>query len=614
MYTERNFNDDLFNISKSHFIKLKLLQDFANKKISQQDFADQISIRKSKEEVNQVLKEVSDLQQKKSDGKFDEDVVLAARNLRKAGKFQEAFNKISPYIQQCKTDESANLTFGWIMYDYLKASEQNLEEYTSNLKKMNDFVQFDFKINNSKYLTTLLNAFLWSIGRVVDIELAANRIFEQFKRFIGNSSEFIEKRVLNLSAHNNDASPSRILIKKLCIELNDSNYFEFIDIIGFDWFDDYDYATSSFTNENGETKNVHPLAERMLGYHAKKLLESDEYLATRERIIAFLSQLTSTIKSHPEYEWLPYYRIKLLIKLGDKEQAFSEATQFARNKSRDFWVWQLISELVDGDERFNCLCAGLLCKTKPEMIVSLQKYSIPYLIEREMYEEAKYLLDMVIETLTRKNWKISYDLLDMQSKSWYRNSKVVKSISSLQPFADKAKKILYQNLPFRDVFVTYINNENGVINFAFIDRKIIKKGYFYKDSIDTNFNWQVNSSVKLQMTEDKKHTSLYRVYAVVKGDEKFEGYFIKKFSGTFEKVREFGFIRDSIGDIFVNPVMIKKNKLQPFSKIYGTTVRKWNTKNNRWGWEVLTIDRVEDQNLSGLDKEISEVIKITEKG
>ena len=110
MYTERNFNDDLFNISKSHFIKLKLLQDFANKKISQQDFADQISIRKSKEEVNQVLKEVSDLQQKKSDGKFDEDVVLAARNLRKAGEFQEAFNKISPYIQQCKTDESANLT------------------------------------------------------------------------------------------------------------------------------------------------------------------------------------------------------------------------------------------------------------------------------------------------------------------------------------------------------------------------------------------------------------------------------------------------------------------------------------------------------------------------
>jgi hypothetical protein len=615
MYTEKNFNDDLYKICKSYFIKLKLLQDFAYKRISQQDFVDQISSRKSKEEVNQVLKEIFDLQQKiqQNGGKVDEDPISAAKALRRAGKLQEAYNKIVPYIQQNKNDEEANITFGWIMHDYLKASEQDSGTYVSNLKKMNDHVQFDFMRNNNERVKTLLNSLLWSIIRVAEQgELPANRIFEQFKRFVGNSPSFIEKRIPSVFV--DDKLASRKLIKVLQKELNDSNYFSLIDMIGFDWLDNSDYVTSSFTGKNGETVKMRPLAEKTLNGYAKKLSQSDAYFATRERIIAFLPQLTSAININAEYEWLPYYRIKLLIKLGENEQAFSEATEFARNKSRDFWVWDLISDLVDEDERFNCLCAGLLCKTKPEMIVRLQEKSISYLVGREMYEEAKHILDKLIETRKNKGWNISPELQSMKSSSWYSNSKTAPNISSLQPFADKAKKILYRTLPLRDVFVTYINNENGVINFAFLDGNFIKRGYFYKDSIDTNFDWQVNSSIKLQMIEDKKCIYLYHVFTVGKGDEKFEGNFIKKFSGTFEKVKEFGFIRDSIAEIFVNHDMVKKNNLQPFSKIYGTTVRKWSTKNDCWGWEALTIDRVEDQNLSDFEKEISGEIEITEKG
>lgn len=617
MYTEKNFNDDLFRICRSQYVKFKLLQDFAYKRISQQDFVNQISLRKNRDEINQVLKEVYRLKQKvqQDEGRLHKDIVSAAQSLRRAGKLQEAFDKVAPYIQQNKNDKKANLTFGWIMYDYLKASEKDSANYTNNLKILNDLVQFDFKRNNNKYVTTLLKSFLWSIRRVVmQGELPANRIFEQFKRFVGNSPSFIEKRMRSVSTNNHDASPSRLLIKDLLSKLNDNNYFSLIDMIGFDWFDVLDYATSSFTVKNGETIKMRPLAEKMLNYHSKKLINSDEHIATRDRIIAFLPKLTSVINRHDEYEWLPYYRIRLLIKLGDSEQAFSEVTEFARDKSRDFWVWDLISDLVDADERFNCLCAGLLCKTKPEMIVRLQEKSIPYLLGREMYEEAKHILDKLIETRTNKGWNISPELQSMKRSNWYIDIKAAPNIYSLQPFADEAKKILYQTLPFTDAFITYINEEKGVINFMFMVGNSTKEGYFYKDSIDKDFGWKIHSPIKIRMIADKKRLNLFHVFTVEKGNEEFATNFVKKFSGTFEKVKGFGFIRDSIAEIFVNPTLVKEKKMQPFSKVTGSIVKKWDKKKNNWGWQITSIDKVEEPSGSDFEKMISGKIEVTMKG
>ena len=112
MYTQKNFNDDLFKICQSHFVKFKLLQDFANERISQDDFENQISSRKNEDEINEVLNEVNKLQQKikQNGGRFDEDPISAAKGLRKSGKIQEAFKKIVPYMcNMSKTSGKDNL-------------------------------------------------------------------------------------------------------------------------------------------------------------------------------------------------------------------------------------------------------------------------------------------------------------------------------------------------------------------------------------------------------------------------------------------------------------------------------------------------------------------------
>lgn len=607
MYTEKNFKDDLYLICKKQYVKLDLLKAFAYKRISELEFVNEISSRKDRDEINQVLKEVYILQQKvqQNGGRFDEDPISAARALRKEGKLQEALNKIEPYIQENKSDEEAKITYAWIIYDYLKASEQDLAIYVNYLKKMNEFVQFDFSINNES-VEILLKSFLFSIWRVVmQGELPANIIFEQFKRFVGNSLSFIEKRVLDLSADDNYPSPSRLLINELRSRLNDSNYFSLIDMIGFDWFDDFDYVTSSFTGKNGETVENRPLAEIMMNYHAKKLIDSDEEFATREKIMDLLQQIAVVINKHPEYEWLPYYRIKLLIKIGNNKQAFSELTEFARIKSNEFWVWDLLSDLSEEDEQFHCICAGLLCNTKPKNVVKLQEKSIKILLKRDMYEESKYILDKLIETRTNEGWMISVELKSMTEDNWYINCKSIQNIESLQPYANQGKKILYRSLPLTDAFITYINDEKGIINFQYILGNTTKKGYFYKNTIDKDFQLQIYSLIKIQMIADKKHENLFHVYSIEKGNEEYRSNFVKKFCGIFEKIKEFGFIRDCVDEIFVNPNLIKEKKIRPFSMVSGSIIKNWDNKINSWVWQIISIDRVEKPSIKDYEKKIS---------
>lgn len=617
MYTEKNFNDDLYLICMNQYVKFDLLKAFAYKRITELEFVNKISSKKDEDEINKVLKEVYNLQQKvqQNGGRFDEDPISAARDLRKNGKLQEAINKIVPYIKDNKSDEEAKITFAWIMYDYLKASEQNWINYVNLLKKMNDFIQFDFRINN-QYLKILLRSFLFSINKVVvQGELPANRIFEQFKRFVGNSPSFIEKRIYDVSADNNYLSPSRLLIIKMIEKLNDINYFSLIDMIGFYWFDDSDYVTSSFTGENNKkVERTNSLAENILNYHARKLIDSDEHFATREKIMNFLHQLAIVINNHPEYEWLPYYRSKLLIKVGNKKQAFSELTEFARNKSREFWVWDLLSDLLEEDEQLHCICAGLLCKTEAKKIVKLQEKSVKYLLKREMYEESKYILDKLIETRTNEGWKISVEIQSMTNESWYINSKSIQNIDSLQPYADQAQKILYRSLPLTDTFITYINDEKGVINFQYILDNTIKKGYFYKNTIDKDFQLQLYSVIKIQMIADKKYENLFHVFLIEKGNKEFKSNFVKKFCGIFENVKEYGFIRDNIYEIFISSNLVKEKKILPFSMVSGSLIKNWNNKKNSWAWEVISIDNVEKPRLSDYEKEISGRIEITMNG
>ncbi|AIF45557.1 hypothetical protein [Virgibacillus sp. SK37] len=594
MYTTKNYKEDLYQISTECFVKYKLLQGFVYNRMDKNAFVEKLKLEKEDWEINEILAALKRLSEKvdRNGGKLDPDPIEEAKRLRKSKKQREAFHAILPYLQANKDDEDAVITFGWIMYDFLKSSEGSIDNYVNNLAVLNNHatISFDSSFSND-FKKTLVNSILWSIRRVVKHgEQSANKVFPQLQQFCGNSAKFIEKRSIY---DKSNASASRLLVKEIRSKLNDTNYYLFMDMLGFNWFDRGDFQKSSFTNDKGELVEIRPLAEVILNYHAKRLASPTTSAATEQRIHSFIDVLSSQIKQHPEYEWLPYYKAKLLIKVNREEEAFEAVTSFARTKSKEFWIWDLISELVKEDERFNCLCAGLLCKSKPEMIVGLQEKLIPMLIRREMFSNAKMELDALISTRMKKWGKISQQLEKWKTESWYLEKKPAENRDALRAYAGKAEKILYRTLPFSDIFVTYVNKDKGVIHFIYLENKYLKtirEGYFYMDAIQESHHWKPDETLKVKMLADKKRTKLYRVYEIEEGDEAFINHFIQ--SGTGYADREQGNPFAFVDDAFIPPRLVEKNNIQTYDKVEYIKKRRFNKKKNTWGWTVESITSV----------------------
>jgi len=73
-----------------------------------------------------------------------------------------------------------------------------------------------------------------------------------------------------------------------------------------------------------------------------------------------LPKLEELIKRHPEYQYPPYYKAKLLLALGNEENALSAFLPFAIQKRNEFWVWELLAEIcsTDKDKQLHVIVKG----------------------------------------------------------------------------------------------------------------------------------------------------------------------------------------------------------------------------------------------------------------
>ncbi len=614
MYTETNLYDDLVEISKSYFIKYALLKDVTFNKLSKEEFT--YVIDRSDVEIDEIIEAIEKVQQKvkENGGKLDEDPVQEAMRLRKEGKIVEAYNKIMPSVKLNKNDEKTNINFAWIMYEFLKSSESDIEKYEKNLKVLNQYVSYDLLRRYGDNATVFFNSLLWSIIRVTRKEEEhSNVLFAQFMIFINDSPAFMEKRN-NVQKDSKVPSPIRTLIELFCDNLNNCNLFLLFDVIGLEWFDSNDYKPRGFVNNNGDKINMAPFAEKILNNYAKKLIESDKDFTLQERINVLLPKLKSVISKFPEYEWLPYYRIKLLVKIDNKETALLEATDFARKKGNVAWIWGILCDLVKEEDVFNSLCAGILCNASAETKVGLQRKVLPYLIEKDMYGEAKYVLDELIKTYTIKDWVVSHEISEMKSSTWYIDNKTLHNLDALQPYASEAYKLIYKTMPYTDALITHINESKGIINFIYKFGRISKEGFFYADMTESKTNLEVYSPVKIQMTPDNKYENLFRVYSVEKGDKEIEDKFVKNFSGIFTKVKDFGFINGECGEIYINSSLVEKNNLVQFCTVTGRVLEKWDKSKRQIVSQVISIENVVEPNADDIEKVFCDEIEITDRG
>ena len=496
------------------------------------------------------------------------------KELRQAGKLDEALQMANQALEAEPDNIWNKRAAAWVYYDYLKktAQPESFEEFKENLIRIKNLQLPE----NEKMI---FDKCAWQIGSMVfglqKMEYVdygkINELFEIIRDF-----------------HFTKPSEAYSFIYKSFHKgyKNWSNYLTFADWWNFDNLRSEDYLKEEFKG-----KKIMSVAEQAYIAYSKKLLEGkpldtfgQQRVVDKEKIQSFLPKLDSLIEKHPDYQYPPYFKAKLLLALGNDDNVLSAFLPFARQKRNDFWVWKLMAEIFskDKDIQFACYCKALSLKTQEVFLVKLRESFAEMLIEKRMYDEAKTEIQNVIATREKHESKIPVQIVQWTEQKWYKSATSKKDNSELySKHITQAEEILFQEIPEELIVVEFVNKNKNILNFV-KDKK--KFGFFnYSGNLTKP---QIGDLLKVRFNGDGQD-GFYKILTAKKADSNLTSDAIKDFEGTINIIspQNFGFIED----IFVDPKIIEKNKLTDGQTVTGRAILSFNKKKNELGWKAIEI-------------------------
>jgi len=360
--------------------------------------------------------------------------------LCKADRLDEALQIVSANLESDPENIWNKRAAAWVFYYHLKKYTQpeSFEAFKENLIKFKNLqLPEDEKV--------VFDNCAWQIGRLVfalqnqdQVDYGKiNEVFDIIKDF-----------------HFTKPSEAYSFIYKAFHKgyQNWSNYLTFADWWNFDNLRSEDYLKEEFKD-----KKMMSIAEQAYIAYSKKLLEGEaldpfgqQRAIDKEKIQSFLPKLDALIDKHPNYQYPPYFKAKLLLASGSDENVLSAFLPFAKQKRNDFWVWELMAEIFseDKDIQFACYCKALSLKTPEDFLVKLRQTFAKVLIEKRMYNEARTEIQRIIETREKKKWPIPKQIVLWTEQEWYKSATVKKDNQDLYSnHIKQAEEILFQDIP-----------------------------------------------------------------------------------------------------------------------------------------------------------------------
>lgn len=497
-------------------------------------------------------------------------------NLRKEGKLNEAYDMAKADLSTESDNIWAKRAMSWVLYAYLKANVDihKVGVFKSRLAELK-------ALNLPAEEEMVFNQLAWQIGVLV-FKLAADP----------GANQNAAKGIFELIRDFNFTRPGdafSFLLKAFHKVLKDTpDYVTFIEWWGLENLMPENYEKEKLENGN----EIMSLAEQVYIAFSKQLLHSktmsgdDSGIAiAKESISAFIPKIDQIIDQHPEYQYPPYYKAKLLLELGDKENSLSAIIPFARKKQNDFWVWDVLSDsFATSDERkFACLCRAMLCNAPDSFLINTRQKLIVLLIDKKFYSEARTEIEKIIQTRTDQNWPIPQQLVSWTKQPWYNNAKANNNNFALyKTKASMANEILFADIPEQLIAVEWVNHDKKILNFVGKEKW---QGYFKYDRVIRKVKIGDVLSVRLQKANQEGRNNVHTLKKM--DDTTLEGV-IKSFTGKvvnpFDK--PFGFVND----IFIPPDIYGKHKLKDRDEISGRAILSFNKRKEEWGWKVIKID------------------------
>lgn len=313
-------------------------------------------------------------------------------------------------------------------------------------------------------------------------------------------------------------------------------------------------------------------------------METNTKSDTKAKIKEFLPKISKLIDAHPEYQYPPYFKAKLLLALGDDENVLSAFIPFARQKRNDFWVWEIMAELFPEDQakQFSFYSKALSLKTLEDFLVKLRQTFAELLITRKMYPEARTEIDKVISTRSKHGWRLPSQIKNWTEQEWYRATKPYNDNHKLyMKYAGGAEDVLFQDIPEEVVAVEYVNESKKILNFV---QSKEKHGFFKYSALDGKP--KVGDVLKVRF-DIYQQDGFCKIFTVKVADSDANCEAIKTFKGEIKIIppHNIGFVED----VFVEPRIVNASKLTDKQKVSGKAILSFNKKKNVWGWKAFKI-------------------------
>ena len=493
------------------------------------------------------------------------------KELRQAGMLDKALElaksqlKVDPESIWCKRDIS------WILYDYLKKNN-SVEHVDSFISWLDEVKKLEMPPEEKMFFEKTC----WQIGKMVFSLLKAeptdhNKFFSIFE-------------IIQYFHFQKPSAEYSFLFKAFHKALKDTDhYLAFADWWGFQNFLDADFEKEKMPNG----KEVMAIAEQAYIAYAKNLLPKYNHegnkIFNRDKAEAFLPLLSEIVDNYPQFQYPAYFKAKLLLSLGDKDNMLESLLPFAKKKRNDFWVWEILAEAFSSDSEkvFACYCKALSCKSPDEMLVSLRQKMARLLISNKLYNEARTEIDLLVHTRTEHGFKIPAEVTNWQAMDWYKTAEPSNSnYGFYKAYVPIAEALLFSDVLEESIIVEFVNADKKVLNFIASDTKFgfLKYDRFLSDVI-------VGDTLKVRFQGGSKE-GMHQLYTARKvQDEAFKKQFTKEVSGIVKipEGKSFGFV-DSV---YIHPNIVSKYKLKDGCTFKGQAIKSYNPAKKSMDWKLI---------------------------
>ena len=501
------------------------------------------------------------------------------KELRQTGKLDEAYKMAADDLDKAPDDVWAKRSMVWCLYEYAKAraSFAQWHDFIRCLQKMADL---HLPADEDDMITRSVG---WLLRSVLDDFHKCNQFPQDFFTQL-----FAVLPSLPRLRPSVDTSKLVHTLLHICKDDDRCHLPDFFDWWGWEIFSEADYHATEY---NGQQQMA--LAENAyLAYSKAMLARLERKEITPESVQNYIDQhLDSIISRYTDMQYPLYYKVKLLLAMGKRDGLTDMLRPFVLKKANDFWVWELLGQVAnDADMTYSCYCKALTCRNKEEMLVGVRGLLARVLVQKEMYVEAKYEMEKVLDVRQKNNWKMPSWLQQLISQPWYATTTAARDNRDLyKANTATAEAFLYANLSDVPVLVTNFNAAKSAVRFVTRDKKV---GFFFSNRIKGMSKLAfAKGQVWLCRFAELKEEAPSQVCACHQvTDHSHDEGFLMDFAGPIHVGA------NGIG--FVKSIFVPQSLTQSVAtgdKVTGTAMLAFDRKKSKWGWQACSVEKKTEQ-------------------